>query len=75
MRCSRITIAPYTTWSNMSDDYIKLTESEIEFLKYKFNTEDPDEAVDLFVEILVLEGSNPMDMKLHIEKMMKRYQC
>jgi len=59
----------------MADDYIKLTESEIEFLKYKFNTEDPDEAVDLFVEILVLEGSNPMDMKLHIEKMMKRYQC
>lgn len=59
----------------MSDDSINLTESEIEFLKIKFNTEDPDKAVEQLVEILVLEGSNPMNLKFHVQKMMKRYQC
>lgn len=59
----------------MSDDSINLTESEIEFLKYKFRTEDPDDAVDQLIEMLVLEGGNPMNMKSYVQKMMKKYQC
>lgn len=58
----------------MSDD-IQLSESEIEFLKYKFNTEDSDDAVDLFVEFLVVNGHNPMDIKEHVQDLIQRYQC
>jgi hypothetical protein len=52
-----------------------LTESEIEFLKFKFDTEDPDKAVEILVELLVFEGINPMNMQPYIQTMMKRYQC
>lgn len=66
---------PCTTWSEMSSDSITLTESEIEFLKYKFDTNNPDLAVELFVEMLVYEGFNPMNLKEHIQKMILRHQC
>jgi hypothetical protein len=56
-------------------DSITLTETEIEFLKFKFDTEDPDQAVEMLVEFLVREGVNPLSMKDHIERLMKRYQC
>jgi len=59
----------------MSSDSITLTESEIEFLKFKFDTEDPDKAVEILVELLVYEGINPMNMQPYIQTMMKRYQC
>jgi len=59
----------------MDVDGIRLTATEIEFLKFKFDTEDPDEAVELFVELLVFEGKDPMEMKFHILDMMLREQC
>lgn len=59
----------------MSNDYVTLNETQIEFLKYKFDTEDPDEAVEKLIELLVLEGMNPMNMGTYVDKMIQRYQC
>jgi hypothetical protein len=56
-------------------DSIKLSESEIEFLKCRFRTEDPDDAVEQFIEHLVLQGDNPLNLNYYVQKMMRKYQC
>lgn len=59
----------------MSSDDIVLTSSEIEFLKEKFKLNNPDQILEKLVEQMVFEGLNPMDMKVYVENMIKRYQC
>ena len=58
---------------NSSDDII-LTETQIEFIKYRFRTEDPDIAVERLIELLVLEGTNPMNMGVYVDKMIQKFQ-
>jgi hypothetical protein len=57
------------------DDDVMLSETQIEFLKYKFRTEDADEAIDQLIEILVVEGIDPIKMGAYVDKMIERYQC
>ena len=66
--------SPAPNWNEMSSDVI-LTNSEIEFLKEKFNTNDLDQIVEKLVEQMVFEGLDPMDMKAYVDKMMKRHLC
>lgn len=37
----------------------------------QFDTKDPDIAIERFVEVLVYEGINPMQMRTYIERMMR----
>ena len=56
----------------MQDDPIRLSAGEISFLKEKFRTSDPDYAVECFVELLVFEGVDPMQLKTYIIELMKK---
>jgi len=56
----------------MLDGSIRLSAMEIKFLKEKFNTNDPDYAVECFVEMLVFEGVDPMQLKTYIIELMKK---
>lgn len=56
----------------MSDDSIKLSKKQINFLMSKYETDDPDEAVELLIESMVLKSIDPMQMKVHIDKMMAK---
>lgn len=38
----------------------------------KYETDDPDEAVELLIESMVLKSIDPMQMKVHIDKMMAK---
>lgn len=56
----------------MSQDYIRLSKKQVTFLMSKYETTDPDEAVEKLVESLVLKGIDPMLMSAHIDRMMAR---
>lgn len=54
---------------------VKLTKSQVGFLMSKFGTDDPDEAIDLFIEFLIKsdEGNlSPSDLVTHLMKIMAR---
>jgi len=59
----------------MSDDDIKLTETEVDFLMIKLAEKDPEMAIDQFIELLVLEGADPMKMKAYVDKLFKKGLC
>lgn len=54
----------------MNDDSITLSGAQIAFLMFTFDTYDPDQAVDEFIELLVFEGVDPQEMKTYLEQMM-----
>lgn len=55
----------------MESGSIKLTEKQVEFLMCIFYTDDPNEAIDMFLEILIEENIDPMKMSAFIDKMME----
>ena len=56
----------------MKSDSVQLTEGQVEFLMSKFKIQDPNEAIDFLIEMMVLENVDPMDMKRYILKMMQK---
>lgn len=56
----------------MSQDYIRLSKKQVAFLMSKYETTDPDEAVEKLVESLVIKGIDPMLMSAQIDRMMAR---
>lgn len=56
----------------MQLDSIRLTRPQVTFLMQKFQINDPNEAIDYFIELLVLEEADPMSMKRYILGMMER---
>ena len=56
----------------MSSDKLHLSIGQVKFLMSKFDIDDPNKAIDFFIEIMLLEDINPMDMKLYILKMMEK---
>jgi len=56
----------------MQLDSIRLTKPQVTFLMQKFQIDDPNEAIDYFIELLVLEEADPMSMKKYLLGMMER---
>ena len=56
----------------MSSDKLHLSVGQVKFLMSKFDIDDPNRAIDFFIELMLLEEINPMDMKLYILKMMEK---
>lgn len=57
------------------EDYITLADFEIEFLQDKFKVTNPNTAVERTIELMVVSGLDPMNLKQFVEQMIKRYQC
>lgn len=55
----------------MAEENVTLNEDQARFLMEKFDIDDPDEAIDFLIEMMLLEGADPMDMKKYILKMMQ----
>ena len=56
----------------MQLDSIKLTLPQVKFLMSKFQIDDPNEAIDYLIELMILEEVDPMRMKHYILRMMQR---
>lgn len=56
----------------MELDSIRLTKPQVTFLMQKFQIEDPDEAIDCLIELMILEEIDPMRMKHYILRMMQK---
>lgn len=56
----------------MQLDSIRLTKPQVTFLMSKFQIDDPNEAIDYLIELMVLEEADPMEMKRYILSMMER---
>jgi hypothetical protein len=56
----------------MANDSIWLTGQQINFLMEKFQTDSPDVAVEMFVELLVAQKLDPMDLEKHVNRFMAR---
>lgn len=56
----------------MDSGRLQLTAGQVKFLMSKFDINEPNKAIDFFIELMLLEGINPMEMKLYILKMMER---
>ena len=54
------------------EDCIVLTKNQVNFLKVRFNTQDPDVAIDLFIEFLVTKHIDPMNMLNYLMKTMAK---
>jgi hypothetical protein len=54
------------------EDSIKLSGMQMAFLMSRFDTKDPDKAVELFVEELVSKGLDPMQLKEYVSRIMAR---
>jgi hypothetical protein len=54
------------------DDFVTLTQKQVDFLMQKFNAPDPDTAVECFIEFLVSKGEDPQNLKDHLIRMMAR---
>ena len=68
----RTTAYPSTFWNDMmSEENLKLSRAQAEYLMNKFDIDDPDEAIDYLIEIMLAEGVDPMRMKHYILKMMQ----
>jgi hypothetical protein len=50
---------------------LKLTRGQVEFLMSKFGANDPNEAIDYLIELMILEGADPMNAKYFIMRMMQ----
>lgn len=55
----------------MSSENVKLTREQAKFLMDKFDIGNPDDAIDFLIEMMLLEGIDPMRMKHYILKMMQ----
>lgn len=55
----------------MSQENLRLSKEQAKFLMEKFQIEDPNDAIDFLIEMMVLEGIDPMRMKHYILKMMQ----
>lgn len=55
----------------MSEENLKLSPNQAKFLMQKFDIDNPNEAIDFLIEMMILEGVDPMDMKRYILKMMQ----
>lgn len=54
------------------EDSIKLSGMQMAFLMSRFDTRDPEKAIELFVEELVFKGLDPMQLSEHVNRMMAR---
>lgn len=59
----------------MELDSIRLTKPQVTFLMQKFQIEDPDEAIDYLIELMILEDIDPMRMKHYMLRMMQKELC
>lgn len=53
-------------------DSVRLSKKQINFLMSKFETDDPDEAVELLIESMVMKSVDPMQMQAYINKLMAK---
>jgi hypothetical protein len=51
---------------------LTLTAGQVKFLMTRFQIKDPNKAIDLFLEYLILERLDPMKAKYYIMKLMQR---
>ena len=51
---------------------VKFTKKQIEYLMNKTGTDDPQEAVEIFIGIIKDEKMDPLKMPLYINKIMER---
>lgn len=56
----------------MDSNKLQLSIGQVKFLMSKFEINDANKAIDFLIEIMLLEGANPMEMKLYILKMMEK---
>lgn len=56
----------------MNSNKLQLSMGQVKFLMSKFEIDDPNKAIDFFIELMIMEGVDPMDMKLYILKMMEK---
>lgn len=56
----------------MNSESVLLTQKHVSFLMSRFNTEDPEQAIDLFIEFLVMQRKDPMQMINYINKLMAK---
>jgi hypothetical protein len=55
----------------MSEENLRVSAAQAKFLMEKFKINDPNEAIDFLIEMMILEGVDPMRMKWYILKMMQ----
>ena len=53
-------------------DSIKLTRQQIDYLIEMLEINTPEKAVERFVELMTMEGADPIDTYLYLSRIMKR---
>lgn len=56
----------------MVEASFNLTKQQVRFLMSKFHTEDPQNAIDLFLESLVVENKDPFKMLKYLSALMAK---
>jgi len=55
-------------------DRIKLTRKQVNFLLEHLDEKDPEEAATRFMELMILEKVDPVDIAFVIDKIIKRIE-